>query len=140
ALSPDAIRVESMAREPIWLIREPDGIRLVGQEDSLSRLTVANTRSRIVEHLHGRGQRVKTTTKPSGEVHITATGEGRRVINVVVRGHGEAKIDPQHFSGRECEGVMRDLAAAIEGTIVRSCPKPEYFNPAPVKVCGVTRG
>lgn len=139
SLSADATRIETTLREPIWLIREPEGVRLIGQEHALSRFAVVNTKSRAVEHLEQRGYRVKTVTKPTGEVHIAAAGQGRRVVDVVVNGNGVAKIDPKHFSGRECEGVVRDLAAAIEGNIVKSCPKPEYFNATPVKLRGVAR-
>jgi hypothetical protein len=139
SISPEAIRIETNLREPVWLVREPEGTRLIGQEQALRRLSIANTKSRALEHLKGCGYRVKTTTRPSGEIHISAAGQGRRVVDVVVSGHGEATIDTKHFNGRECDRVVRDLAAAIEGTIVKSCPKPEYFNAAPVKVCGGIR-
>jgi hypothetical protein len=138
-LSREAVRLQTTSREPVWAVREPGGIRLIGHEHSIRDLAVAHTTSRAIEHLQARGYRVKTT-KRRGEVQITAAGQGRRVVDVVVTGHGEATVDPQHFAGRECEGVVRDLAAAIDGTVVNFCPKPEYFNVAPVKVCGVTRG
>jgi len=139
SLSRDALRLQSTSREPVWAVREPEGIRLIGREDSLRHLAVAHTTSRAIEHLHGRGYRVKTTIKRPGEVHISAAGQDHRVVNVTVAGHGEATVDPQHFAGRECEKMVRDLAAAIEGTVVKFCPKPEYFSTAPVKVGGVTR-
>jgi hypothetical protein len=140
SLAPDAVRLNGSVRGPVWAVREPAGIRLVGNEQALRRLVVANTASRAIEHLEGKGYRVKATTKRSGEIHISANGRGREIVDVVVGGHGEATVDPQHFTGRECETVVRDLATAIEGTVVRSCPKPEYFTTAPVKICGATRG
>jgi len=140
SLSSGAVKLNGSPREPVWAVREPAGIRLVGNEQALRRLVVANTASRAVEHLEGKGYRVKTTPRRSGEIHISANGCGREVVDVVVGGSGEATVDPKHFTGRECENVVRDLATAIEGTVVKSCPKPEYFSAAPVKVCGVTRG
>ncbi len=67
-------------------------------------------------------------------------GSAPLLSGVVVGRAGEAKVDPKNFAGRECEGVVRDLAAAIDGTIVSFCPKPEYHNPAPVKLCETARG
>lgn len=138
-LSREAVRLQTASHEPVWAVRDEEGIRLIGREQSLRHLAVAHTTSRAIEHLQGRGYRVKTSTKRSGEVRISAAGQGRRVVDVVVGGHGEARVDPQHFPGRECEGVVRDLATAIEGAVVKSCPKPEYFAVAPVKVSGVAR-
>lgn len=139
-LSHGSVRLRTGSSEKIWAVRTPEGIRLVGYEHALRRLAVANTASRATEHLRARGYRVKTAFKRNGEIQISAAGRGREVVQVVVGGSGEATVDPQHFTGRECEGVVRDLAVAIEGTVVKSCPKPEYWNTAPVKVCGVTRG
>lgn len=138
-LSNGSVRVRTGPRETLWAVRMPEGIRLVGHEHALRRLAVANTASRAVEHLQARGFRVTQKPQRSGEIRISAAGRGREVVQVVVGGSGEAKVDPQHFAGRECERVVRDLAAAIDGTVAKFCPKPEYFNAAPVKVCGVTR-
>lgn len=138
-LAAGSVRLQTGAHERIWLVREPEGLRLVGHEPALRRLAVANTTSRAVEHLQTRGFRVTQKRQRSGEIQISAAGRGREVVQVVVGGNGEAKVDPQHFAGRECERVVCDLAAAIDGTVVNFCPKPEYFNAAPVKVCGVTR-
>ena len=138
-LAAGSVRLQTAARERIWLVRKPEGIRLVGHESALRRLAVANTTSRAVEHLQARGFRVTQKRQRSGEIQISAAGRGREVVHVAVGGSGEAKVDPQHFAGRECERVVRDLAAAIDGTVVNFCPKPEYLTAAPVKVCGVTR-
>lgn len=139
-LSQESVKLSNSPREPVWATRDAAGIRLIGNEQAIRRLSIANTASRAIEHLKGKGYRVKATAKRNGEVHISANGRGREVVDVVVGGHGEAKVDPQHFAGRECETVVRDLAAAIDGAVVMSCPKPEYFTAAPVKVCGVARG
>ena len=139
-LAAGSVRLQTGAHQRIWLVPKPEGICLVGHEPALRRLVVANTTSRAVEHLQAGGYRVKTALRRNGEIQISAAGRGRQVVQVVVGGSGEATVDPQHFAGRECEGVVRDLAAAIDGTVVTFCPKPEYFNVAPVKVCGVTRG
>lgn len=139
-LSNGSVRLRIGPRDTLWAVRMPEGIRLVGHEHALRRLAVANTASRAVEHLRARGYRVTTAPQRSGEVRISAAGRGREAVQVVVGSSGEATVDPQHFTGRECEGVVRDLAAAIDGTVVKSCPKPEYWSTAPVKVCGVTRG
>lgn len=138
-LAAGSVRLQTGSHERIWLVRKPEGIQLVGHENALRRLAVANTASRAVEHLQARGFRVTQKPQRSGEIQISGAGRGREVVQVVVGGSGEAKVDPQHFAGRECERVVRDLAAAIDGTVVRFCPKPEYFNAAPVRVCGVTR-
>lgn len=135
-----SVRLRTGPQETLWAVRMPDGIRLVGHEHALRRLAVANTASRAVEHLETRGYRVTTARQRSGEVRLTAAGRGREAVQVVVGGSGEATVDPQYFTGRECEGVVRALAAAIDGTIVKSSPKPEYWRTAPVRVCGVTRG
>ena len=139
-LSNGSVRLRSGPGETLWAVRMAEGIRLVGHEHALRRLAVANTASRAIEHLQARGYRVTTVPQRSGEVRISAAGRGREAVQVVVGGSGEATVDPQHFTGRECEGVVRDLAVAIDGTVVQSCPKPEYWSTAPVKVCGVTRG
>jgi hypothetical protein len=139
-LSHDSIRLGSGHREHLWALRTPEGIRLVGHEESLRRLVRANTVSRAVEHLQARGFRVNVARRECGEIKISAAGQGRRVVQVAVGGSGEATVDPQNFEGRECEGFVRDLAAAIDGTVVSFCPKPEYWSAAPVKLRGVTCG
>ena len=139
-LSDGSVRLRTGSRETLWAVRVPEGIRLVGHEHALRRLAVANTASRAVEHLQARGYRVTTAPQRSGEIRISAAGRGREAVQVVVGGSGEATVDPQHFIGCECEGMVRDLAAAIDGTVMNFCPKPEYWSTAPVKVCGVTRG
>src|SRR5262245_53597055 len=58
SLSPDASRIETILSEPIWLIREAEGVRLIGEESALGRFAVANTKSRAVEHFERRGYRV----------------------------------------------------------------------------------
>ena len=140
ALPNGSVRLRTSPQEALWAVPTPEGIRLVGHEQALRRIAVANTTSRAVEHLQARGYRVATTLHGPGDVRITATGRGREVVKVAVGSSGDATVDPQHFSGRECEGVVRDLAAAIDGTIVKSSPKPEYWHTTPVKVGGVTRG
>jgi hypothetical protein len=139
-LAAGSVRLRTGPRETLWAVRTPDGISLVGHEQTLRRLAVANTTSRAVEHLRARGYRVTTAQQPSGEIRISAAGRGREAVHVVVGGSGEATVDPQHFAGRACEGVVHDLAAAIDGTVVSFCPKPEYWTAVPVKVGGVTRG
>jgi hypothetical protein len=138
-LSPESAKLRTETREPVWVVREPQGVRLVGSAHALRRLAVANTASRSIEYLQGRGFHVKAATKRSGEVFISAAGQGRQAVELVVGNAGEAKVDLQHFAGRECEGVVRGLADAIEGSVVSARPKPEFYAVAPVKVGGVKR-
>ena len=83
---------------------------------------------------------MKATKKRAGEIQIAAKGRGREVIDVVVGGNGEARIDPKNFAGRKCEGIVQDLATALDGTVVSFYPKAEFYGTASVGIREVARG
>ncbi len=125
--------------DPVWATRTPTGILLVGGEAALRRLLVANTTSRAVEHLKARGLRVETARTRSGAISLVGRSTGRQAIQVHITSSGEAHVDLDGFQGKACEQVVRDLATALEGTITRFCPKPEYYGGAAVTVKGTER-
>jgi hypothetical protein len=137
AIARDSVRL-SAGDEPVWAARTESGIRLIGDEAALRRLLVANTTSRVVEFLRGRGLEVETRDV-GRELVVVGRGSGRRAVEVAVGGTGEARVDLKNFAGKECEREVRDLAAALEGTITSFCPKPEYYGTAAVRAGSATR-
>ncbi len=131
------VRLTSDTGQPVWAARAGDGLQLVGREEALRPLLAADTRSRAVEFLRGRGFQVDATMTASGETRIDARQEGSRAVTIEVSSRGEATVDPRGFRGPECETFTRDLGAALGGTIVRACRKPEYYTgvtSAPIQV------
>lgn len=133
------VRLVGGSGHPVWAARTPNGIQLIGGETSLRCLLVANTASRVAEHLRSRGLQVETGRTRTGEITLVGKGVGAQAVEITVEASGEAQVDLGGFRGKECEQVVRDLATAIEGTITRFCPKPEYYGGAAVKVGGTER-
>lgn len=136
ALPGGSIRLRAEHGHPVWAMRTPTGIQLMGGEAAIRRLLIANTTSRAVEALRARGFQVVATPTARGGVGLVGKGVGRQVITVSVGGSGEARMDLQGFQGKTCEGIVRNLATAMEGTITDFRLKPEYLSSAPVTVGG----
>ncbi len=127
------IRLATPTGAILWAARTPDGLRLVGQEQAIRSLLVANTASRALEHLRSRGLDVTVRRSVNGELSIAGAGIQKRKIDVTVRPNGEAKVEPANY-GKSCGQQVNDLAHAVEGEIAYFKPKPEYFGGATVAV------
>jgi hypothetical protein len=112
---------------------------LIGDEAELRRLLIANTASRAAEHLRSRGFQVEMGRTRTGELTLDGRPGGTQGVEITIESSGEARVDLTGFQGKGCEQVVRDLATAVEGTITRFCPKPEYYGGAAVKVGGTER-
>jgi hypothetical protein len=126
-VSDRAIRIDS-AGEPVWAMRTAGGVAVFGREAAVHRVLVANTISRVVEHLSRQGFTFDTGRKTPDSVNLVASGPRREVIDITVSKAGEAIVDPLNYSGPACERAVQDLAAAVDGLITQSCRKPEYFG------------
>jgi hypothetical protein len=136
ALPGGSLRLRAEQGHPVWAMRTPTGIQLLGGEAAMHRLLIANTTSRAAEALRANGFQVVATQNARGRVGLVGKGVGRQVVTVSVGGSGEARMDLQGFQGKACEGIVRNLATAMEGTVTDFRLKPEYHSSAPVTVGG----
>ncbi len=117
-------------RDPVWAARTAAGIAIVGGAESVGRVSVANSVSRITQTLALRGSTMtRVASRPGGrDVEFVATAPNNRQLKIAVTPSGEAVVAAVNHHGPECEQVARDLAAAMEGTVTSSCRKPEFFG------------
>jgi hypothetical protein len=127
----DYVRVDVPGqRDPVWAVRTPVGIAIAGGADSGARVSVANTVSRLTQTLAARGSRLTRveTRRADRSVEFAATTLADRQLTIAVTPSGEAVVDVVNHHGSECDRVVRDLAAGMEGTITSSHRKPEFFG------------
>lgn len=126
-LAADRVRLTGAHEAPVWAARTPSGMRLVGNEAVLRELVTRHTASRAEEFLRSRGFDVEMARTLSGELRLLGKSGGPKAVKVAVGTAGETSVDPLGFKGPECETFVRDLSAAIEGTITSVRRKPEYW-------------
>lgn len=123
-------------RDPVWAARTSTGIAMVGGAETADRVKVANSVSRLTQTLASKGATLARV--PSGSrgrnTEFEAVMPDNRRLKIAVTPSGNAVVDAVNHLGPECERVVRDLAAAMEGTITSSRRKPEYFGSAAVEV------
>jgi hypothetical protein len=124
-------------RARVWAVPSETGLRLVGHEDALRALVMTSSALRTREFLEARGYQVDSAPAPTGELTLVARNRETKTVSVSVARTGATTVDTSGFSGRACEALVRDLSVALEGTITRFCPKPEYYN-APTVRAGQT--
>lgn len=134
------VRLTAERGAAVWAARTPEGLRLVGTEASLRQLAVANTTSRAAEFLRARGFRVEAMRTKTGETCLVGRSPDARAVSIGVAASGAASVDPVGFKGPECDGFVRDLSAALEGSIVQASRKPEYFGAASITPGAVRNG
>jgi hypothetical protein len=135
------MRIDVAGHDSVWATRTPTGVTIAGGSGSMSQVLVANAVSRLTQTLTSRGSTLKPVRQRSAAhpVEFVATGADRKQIHVAVTPAGEAIVDALNHHGPECETVVRDLAAAMEGTITSSCRKPEFFGGMGVRIGGKQR-
>lgn len=123
-------------RDPVWAARTPNGIAIVGGTESVGRVSMANSVSRLTQTLASKGLTVSRVPSRSGSRHVefVATTPDNKQLQIAIRPGGEAVVDAVNHRGPECEQIARDLAAAMEGTVTAYCRKPEFFGGGAVLV------
>ncbi len=117
-------------RDPVWAAKTPGGISIVGGSESVGRVSVANSVSRLTQSLVSRGSTLaRVPSRPGArDVQFVVTAPNNKQLQIAVTPSGEAVVDAVNHHGPECEQVARDLAAAMEGTVTSFCRKPEFFG------------
>lgn len=121
-------------RDPVWATKSDNGLAVIGGRESLQRVRVANTVSRLSQPLVQRGFTLKGGASGRNDFELVATNRDNRQIRITVASSGNAIIDAVNYHGKECEEVVKDLAAAVDGRITSYCHKPEYFGGTSVRI------
>lgn len=129
-----SVRFSASTGERVLAARTATGLRLVGEEGALRSLVVANSVARTRDFLASRGFQIDVARGRAGEVTLVGRNPDAKTVTVGVASTGQATVDSAGFKGRECEGFVRDLSTALEGTMTQFCPKPEYYGGAAVTV------
>lgn len=125
------IRIEVPGhRDPVWATKSESGLAVVGGRETLQRVLVANTVSRLSQPLVQRGFTLKGAVSGRKDFELVAVNRDNRQLRISVASSGDATVDAVNYHGKECEEVVKDLAAAIDGRITAHHRKPEYFGGA----------
>lgn len=132
----DWLRIDVPGQAPVWVAKRETGLALAGGREALQRVLVANTVSRLSQPLAARGFTVGQAPARRGrnDVELIAKAADNREIRVSVAASGDATVDPLNYHGTECDPLVKDLAAAVDGTITSYCRKPEYFGGGTVRI------
>ena len=117
-------------RDSVWATRTPAGIAIVGGSESVGRVSMANSVSRVTQTLTSKGLSVSRMPSRPGrrDAEFVATAPGNRRLEIAIAPSGEAVVDAVNHRGPECEQIAQDLAASMEGTVTAYCRKPEFFG------------
>jgi len=120
-------------RVPVWVAKRDSGVTLAGGRETLQQVLVANSVSRLSQPLVQRGFTLRGVASQK-DFELVATNQDNLQLRITVASSGDATVDAVNYHGKECEEVVKDLAAAVDGSITAYHHKPEYFGGACVRI------
>jgi hypothetical protein len=123
---------------PVGLVVEPEGLLVLSADPAVEAHFVdpiARTRAArlLVEYFGSRGARVEIRESPDGAVELVGCFQPSPeagAVRVRLKDEGDAVILVEGMRGRGCQDLAREVAGAMRGSVVKSCPTPEYYLPA----------